>query len=50
MMNKEWIMNVWEQDWDNEEEYVRVRRNGEVLKVNVRTGKLIKRFPNEVAL
>jgi hypothetical protein len=49
-MNKEWIMNVWEQDWDNEEEYVRVRRNGEVLKVNIRTGELIKHNTIEVAL
>ncbi|MGD7047058.1 hypothetical protein [Rossellomorea marisflavi] len=49
-MKKDWIMSVWEQDWDNEKEYVRVRRNGEILKVNIETGKLIKPEGREVAL
>lgn len=33
MINKEWIMNNWEQDWDNEGAYFKIRENGDMIMI-----------------
>jgi hypothetical protein len=47
-MNKEWIINTWEQDWDNENMYYKVRKNGLLVKINIVTGECYKYYVNQV--
>jgi hypothetical protein len=47
-MSKEWIINTWEQDWDNENMYYRVRRDGMLIKVDLETGDIFKYRVEEV--
>lgn len=47
-MSKEWIMNTWEQDWDCDHMYYRIRRDGMLVKVDLETGDIFKYRVEEV--
>jgi hypothetical protein len=48
-MSREWITVNWEQDWDNEHMYYRIRRDGMLIKVDLETGDIFKYRVGEVA-
>lgn len=41
-LNKEEIMETYEQDWDNEDEYYKVDESGKMIKVNIVTGDIFE--------
>lgn len=47
-MNKEWIMSNWESDWDDENIYFKVTKDGEIIKYDIRTDTLYKYNINRV--
>jgi N6-adenosine-specific RNA methylase IME4 len=50
IFRKEEIMNSWEQDWDDELIYFKIKNDGYITKVHLGTGDVYKYRMEEVAL
>lgn len=48
-MNKEWIISNWELDWDNEDVYFKVTKDGDMIKYDISTNTVYKYKIDQVA-